>query len=287
MRLGGIEAGGTKMVCAIADEFGNILERQVYPTTEPRETLDIMATYFEDKKIDALGIGSFGPVDLNKESATYGYITSTPKPGWSNTDFVGAFSKLGVPVGFDTDVNAAVLGEVRFGAAKDTDCALYITIGTGIGVGVYADGQLYHGHVHPEAGHIYLRTHDIDKRLQYGGNCPFHGTCFEGMASGPSILKRWGKPAQELYEQDEVWELESYYIGYAIANYTMLYSPAKVIVWGGVMHKPGLIEKIVEQAREHLGGYVAMPEILLPALGDNPGIIGATQLGLDALKTAK
>ena len=163
MKLGGIEAGGTKMVCAIGDEQGNIFDRAVFPTEIPESTVPKMIAYFQDKGIEALGIGCFGPVDLNKKSATYGYITSTPKLAWRFYDFAGAFREaLKVPVGFDTDVNGAVLGEVRFGAAKGCENALYITIGTGVGVGAYINGRLLHGLMHPEGGHIFLRKHPED-----------------------------------------------------------------------------------------------------------------------------
>lgn len=185
MKLGGIEAGGTKMVCAIGDEQGNIFDRAVFPTEIPESTVPKMIAYFQDKGIEALGIGCFGPVDLNKKSATYGYITSTPKLAWRFYDFAGAFREaLKVPVGFDTDVNGAVLGEVRFGAAKGCENALYITIGTGVGVGAYINGRLLHGLMHPEGGHIFLRKHPEDT---YEGCCPYHGACLEGLASGPAI----------------------------------------------------------------------------------------------------
>ena len=172
MRIGGIEAGGTKMVCAVGDEKGELFERVTIPTRQPEETFEEMIRYFSDKQIEALGIGCFGPVDLNRSSATYGFITSTPKPGWENTDVVGRFQKaLSVPVGFDTDVNGAILGEVMLGAAKGCENAIYITVGTGIGVGVYVNGGLLHGLVHPEGGHILLAKHPKDT---YFGKCPYH-----------------------------------------------------------------------------------------------------------------
>lgn len=162
MKLGGIEAGGTKMVCAIGDEQGNIFDRAVFPTETPEITVPKMIEYFQDKGIEALGIGCFGPVDLNRKSATYGYITSTPKLAWRFYDFAGAFREaLQIPVGFDTDVNGAVLGEVRFGAAKGCENALYITIGTGVGVGAYINGKLLHGLMHPEGGHIFLQKQAV------------------------------------------------------------------------------------------------------------------------------
>lgn len=290
MRIGGIEAGGTKMVCAVGDEKGELFERVTIPTRQPEETFEEMIRYFSDKQIEALGIGCFGPVDLNRSSATYGFITSTPKPGWENTDVVGRFQKaLSVPVGFDTDVNGAILGEVMLGAAKGCENAIYITVGTGIGVGVYVNGGLLHGLVHPEGGHILLAKHPKDT---YSGKCPYHGCCFEGLASGPAIEERWGKKAELLADEMNVWELESYYIAQAITNYILTYSPQKIILWGGVMHQNQLFEQIRAKVPELLRGYIQHPAvtekiadyIVPPALGDNPGILGAIQLGVLARK---
>lgn len=290
MRIGGIEAGGTKMVCAIGDEKGELFERVTIPTRQPEETFEEMIRYFSDKQIEALGIGCFGPVDLNCSSATYGFITSTPKPGWKNTNVVGKFQKaLSVPVGFDTDVNGAILGEVMLGAAKGCENAIYITVGTGIGVGVYVNGGLLHGLVHPEGGHILLAKHPKDT---YSGKCPYHGCCFEGLASGPAIEERWGKKAEMLADEMNVWELESYYIAQAITNYILTYSPQKIILWGGVMHQNQLFEQIRAKVPELLSGYIQHPAvtekiadyIVPPALGDNPGILGAIQLGVLARK---
>lgn len=290
MRIGGIEAGGTKMVCAVGDEKGELFERVTIPTRQPEETFEEMIRYFSYKQIEALGIGCFGPIDLNRSSATYGFITSTPKPGWENTDVVGRFQKaLSVPVGFDTDVNGAILGEVMLGAAKGCENAIYITVGTGIGVGVYVNGGLLHGLIHPEGGHILLAKHPKDT---YSGKCPYHGCCFEGLASGPAIEERWGKKAELLADEMNVWELESYYIAQAITNYILTYSPQKIILWGGVMHQNQLFEQIRAKVPELLSGYIQHPAvtekiadyIVPPALGDNPGILGAIQLGVLARK---
>lgn len=292
MLLGGIEAGGTKMVCAIGDEKGTLIERVTFPTTTPDETIVKMISFFQSHgQIEALGIGCFGPIDLHRDSKTYGYITSTPKPGWRNVDIVGRFKEaLGVPVGFDTDVNGAILGEVKFGAARGCDSALYITIGTGVGVGVYVNGGLLHGLLHPEAGHILLTRHPED--LAYESKCPFHENCFEGLASGPAIEKRWGRPAIELYDNPAVWELECYYIAQAIASYVLCYSPEKIVLWGGVMHKEGMYESIQKQVMELLNGYIEeenFPKdyIVSPGLGDNPGIVGALLLGAEELRRRK
>ena len=289
MLIGGIEAGGTKMVCAVGDENGVIKDRTSFPTRQPEETFADMIAYYRNWDIQALGIGCFGPLDLNRQSRTYGYITKTPKPGWGNCDIVGAFKDaLGVPVGFDTDVNGAVLGEVTWGAAKGLDSAIYITIGTGVGVGVYVNGGLLHGLVHPEGGHILLIRHPKDT---YEGKCPFHKNCVEGLAAGPSIEARWGKKAAELADRDEVWEMEAYYIAQAITDYIFSYSPQKIILWGGVMHQEKLFGMVRKEVLNLLNGYVAHEMItehidqyiVPPALGENPGIMGAIKLGLDAL----
>lgn len=289
MLIGGIEAGGTKMVCAVGDENGTIMDRAAFPTRQPKETFEDLIGYFKNWDIKALGIGCFGPLDLNRQSATYGYITRTPKKGWENCDVAGTFQRtLGVPVGFDTDVNGAVLGEVTWGAAKGADSAIYITVGTGVGVGVYVNGALLHGLVHPEAGHILLTRHPDDA---YKGNCPFHGNCLEGLAAGPAIEARWGRKGAELADQAQVWEMEAYYIAQAVTDYILVYSPQKIILWGGVMHQEKLFGMVREQVRHMLNGYVDHKMIMdniedyivPPALGEDPGVLGAIRLGVLAL----
>ena len=291
--LAGIEAGGTKMVCAVSDAELNLKGSAVFPTTTPQETIAEIINYFSKFDIDAVGIGSFGPIDLNPKSPTYGNITKTPKTGWSDFDFVGVFKKaFGVPVGFDTDVNAAILGEVYKGAAYGCNNAIYITIGTGVGVGVYCNGGLVHGLVHPEAGHIPLNRHPEDS---FEGSCPFHKNCVEGMASGPAIEKRWGKSPKLLIENDKVWELEAYYIAQAVASYILTYSPEKVILWGGVMHQDKLFDMVRSNVKEILNGYVHSEMvdskidqyIVKPALGEKPGITGALCLARIALNGAR
>ncbi len=291
MRIGGIEAGGTKMVCAIGDENGTVIDRVTFPTRGPEETFRDMIEYFQKWDIAALGIGCFGPIDMNKASDTYGYITSTPKPGWANVDVVGTLRKaLNVPIGFDTDVNGAILGEVTWGAAKGADTAIYITIGTGVGVGVYVNGGLLHGLVHPEAGHMLLAKHPRDG---YKGRCPYHHTCLEGLAAGPAIEERWGSKGADLSDREDVWELEAYYIAQAVTNYILTYSPQKIILWGGVMHQENLFPMVRAEVKELLNGYISHKMILekmddyivKPALGENPGIMGAIQLGVQALQT--
>jgi fructokinase len=289
MKIGGIEAGGTKMVCAIGNEKGEIFNRLTVPTGAPEETVPKLIEFFQSEGIEALGIGCFGPIDLDRKSATYGSITSTPKLAWRNYNIVKAFQDaLKVPVGFDTDVNGAALGEATWGAAKDSEVSIYITIGTGVGVGICIDGKPLHGLIHPEAGHILINRKEED---QYQGSCPYHSNCMESLASGPAIEGRWGKKGYELAEQTHVWELEAYYIAQAITNYILTLSPNKIILWGGVMHQPQLFPLVRKYVIENLNGYLNSDVILKdidnyiipPALGDDPGIMGALRLGYNAL----
>jgi len=283
MRLGALEAGGTKMVLAVGDENGNIFERISIPTQTPEETMPEMISYFKKKEIEALGIGCFGPIDLSSDSPTYGYITSTPKLEWQNFDIVGAFQEaLQVPVGFDTDVNASALGEATFGITKGLDCSLYLTVGTGIGAGIYMDGRLLHGMLHPEAGHIVMRRHPAD---EYEGRCPFHKDCFEGLASGPAIEERWGMKAVGLADRPEVWEMEAYYIAQALVNYSMVLSPRRMVLGGGVMKQEQLFPLVRKYFAHLMAGYVRTKELedldsyIVPcSLNDNQGIMGCLQL---------
>ena len=287
--FGALEAGGTKMVCAIGDENGNILERVSIPTGTPENTMPPMIEFFKGKGISALGIGCFGPVDLDKKSPTYGYITSTPKLAWPNYPIVAEFEKaLGIPVGFDTDVNAAALGEATWGCTKDVDNSIYITIGTGVGVGVIANGKPYHGMIHPEGGHILLSRHPQDPMV--GSGCPFHENCMEGLAAGPSLEKRWGVKGAELAGRPEVWELEAWYIAQAITNYIMILSPQRIICGGGVMHQDCLLPMIRKNVTEMVNGYIkgkGMDDLENyiggVSLNDNQGAMGAVKLAMDAL----
>lgn len=285
MILGALEAGGTKMVCGIGDENGEIFERISIPTETPEITMPKMIAYFKEKNIEALGIGCFGPIDLNKTSPTYGYITSTPKLAWRNYDIVGAFKEaLQVPVGFDTDVNSSALGEATWGITKGLDSSMYITIGTGIGAGIYSGGRLVHNMLHPEAGHILMAKHPEDT---FEGWCPYHGTCFEGMAAGPAIEKRWGKKAAELADNAKVWEIESYYIAQALFTYVAVMSPRRIVLGGGVMHQEQLFPLVREQFAKLNNGYLKTKEmedmdtfIVPPSLNDNQGIMGCLKLAL-------
>lgn len=289
MVLGALEAGGTKMVCAVGNEQGQVLERISIPTVSPEETMPRMIDFFGKYHIEALGIGCFGPINPVKGTAFYGYITSTPKLAWQNYNIVGAFEEaLGCPVGFDTDVNASMLGEITFGAARGLDSCIYVTIGTGVGVGVYVNGGLLHGMMHPEAGHILLQRHSADK---YAGKCPFHGNCLEGMAAGPAVEERWGAKGTELSGRQEVWELEAYYVAQACVNYTLTYAPRRIILGGGVMHQEQLFPMIRRQYRELMADYVDTPELrdldsyIVPcSLNDNQGIMGCLQLAVEAMR---
>lgn len=289
MLLGAIEAGGTKFVCGIGGENGEIYERVSFPTTKPEETMKQVVSFFNEKKIEAIGIGSFGPIDLTKTSDTYGYITSTPKPYWNNFNLVGEVKKhFSVPIGFDTDVNGAALGESKWGAAKGLDSCLYITVGTGIGLGAVVEGKLLHGLLHPEMGHILIRRHPEDS---FEGSCPYHLDCLEGMAAGPAIEKRWGNKGVELSNDKRVWELESYYLAQAIANYILILSPKKVILGGGVMKQEQLFPLIRKEVIKLLNGYIQSKDILEginsyivpPGLGDNAGLAGALALAHNSL----
>ncbi|MCR4909290.1 MAG: ROK family protein [Lachnospiraceae bacterium] len=292
MNYGALEAGGTKMVCAIGDENGKILEQVSIPTTEPKETIDRMIDYFKDKEIEALGVACFGPVDLRKDSPTYGYITSTPKPGWANTDLLGPMVRaLKVPAGFDLDVNGSLLGEVTYGASKGLTDAVYFTVGTGIGSGVMTNGKLLHGIIHPEGGHIQIKHHPKDT---FGGRCPFHKDCLEGMANGPSLIDRWGKPGNELKEEPLVWEIEAYYLAQAARAVSCLLSPQRIIFGGGVMHQKGLIDEIRDDFKEMMNGYLRSPYIedienyiTEASLNDDQGIMGCIKLAIDAAAKAK
>lgn len=287
MLYGALEAGGTKMVCAIGDENGKIMEQVSIPTTTPDETMPKIIDYFKDKDIKAIGIACFGPIDLNKNSETYGYITSTPKTAWKNFDIVGYTKKaLNIPVGFDTDVNGSLLGEITYGCAKGLTDAIYLTIGTGIGGGVMSNGKLLHGMLHPELGHTIVAKSAADKGASV---CPFHDSCLEGLAAGPSIEKRWGKSAKELTDNAEVWELEAEYIGTALVNFCMTLSPQKIILGGGVMHQTHLFPLIRKVFKEKMAGYILTKELddldnyIVPAsLNDDQGIMGAVKLAIDA-----
>lgn len=283
---GGIEAGGTKFVCAIGSGPDDIRAETRFPTTTPEETIGRSIEFFrqheDEMPLAAAGIAAFGPVDPDPRSATFGYITTTPKEGWQNTDLRGAVARaLNVPVGFDTDVNGAALGEWRWGAAQGLETFIYLTIGTGIGGGGLFNDSLMHGLVHPEMGHIRI-PHDLEAD-PYPGRCPYHGDCLEGLASGPAIGERWQKPAHELADDHPAWALQARYLALAVVNYILTLSPQRVILGGGVMERRTLFPLVREQVLELLNGYVQAPSLLEaidefivpPALGNKAGVLGA------------
>lgn len=286
--FGGIEAGGTKFVCVVADEGKNVLAETRFPTTQPAETMGKVVDFFQEQNkqlpspICALGVACFGPIDLDPASSTYGYITSTPKPGWAGTPVISFLQDIfGVPAAFDTDVNGAAIGEGKWGAAAGLSDFLYMTIGTGIGGGGVANGQPLHGLVHPEMGHIRI-PHDFTED-PFPGVCPYHGDCFEGLATGPSIQRRWGQPGNALPVDHPAWKLEAHYIALALHNYQCTLSPKKIILGGGVMQQMQLFPMIRAETQKLLNGYVQSPAILQsieqlivpPGLGNRSGMLGA------------
>ena len=291
---GALEAGGTKMVLAVIDEEGTVQKRVSMPTLTPAETMPGMIDFFRGSPIVALGIGSFGPLDLNPRSETFGYITATPKLAWRNYPLLEEFTKqLGVPAALDTDVNGAALAESVLGAAKGLESCLYVTVGTGIGGGLIIHGQPVHGLVHPEIGHIPVTPLPNDPMP--GGICPYHGACLEGMASGPAIEKRWGVSAKELPDDHPAWDLESGYLSQLCASAMLSFSPEKIILGGGVMQKKFLLPMIREKTVRSLKGYVSHPAveagltdyITEPGLDTASGIMGAWLLARQAEKLAQ
>jgi fructokinase len=294
--FGGIEAGGTKFVCAIGTGPDDLRNEVRFPTTTPAETIGQAIAYFEEQakqeSLAAIGISSFGPVDPNPNSPTFGYITTTPKPGWAHTDFAGAIGRaLGVPVGFDTDVNGAALGEHRWGAAQGLDTFIYLTIGTGLGGGGLVNGKLMHGLIHPEMGHIRPPRHPDDN---YPGACPFHGDCFEGMAAGPALEGRWGQRGETLPPDHPAWGIEAHYLAMGLVNFICTLSPQRIIMGGGVMEQEQLFPLIRQKVQALLNGYVQSPSILEqideyivpPGLGKRAGVLGAIALAQQQLTTS-
>jgi len=285
---GGIEAGGTKFVCAVGTGPGALGAEVRFPTTTPEETIGRAIRFFQQQKkgpLMAIGIASFGPVDLNPHSPTFGYITGTPKPGWAYTDCAGKIGRaLDVPVGFDTDVNVAALGEYRWGAAQGLDTFIYLTIGTGIGGGGMVNGKLIHGLIHPEMGHIRI-PHDKDLD-PYSGSCPYHGDCLEGLAAGPALEERWGQRGETLPADHPAWLLEANYLAFGLVNIICILSPQRIILGGGVMQQHHLFPLVRRRVQGLLNDYLSVPTILdqiddyivPPALGDRSGVLGAIAL---------
>jgi len=284
--FGGIETGGSKWECTIGTDPDDIRAAETIRTTTPRETIDRTIAFFErEGPVDAVGIGSFGPIDRKPSSPTWGHITTTPKPGWAHTDVGQEIRRrLSVPVAFDTDVNAAALGEHRWGAAQGLDTFCYITVGTGIGGGGLARGRLLHGLLHPEFGHMRI-PHDLE-RDPFEGVCPYHGDCWEGLASGRAIEARWGKPAEELDDEPGVWELEARYLALGLVCVMCVLSPEKIVVGGGVARRDSLLPLVRREVLSLMNGYLdsvvvrdgITDYITAPALGPRAGVLGAIAL---------
>jgi fructokinase len=294
--VGGIEAGGTKFVCAVGSGPDDVRAEIRFPTTTPEESIGRSIAFFREQRdqlgeLAALGVAAFGPLHPDPASPTYGSITSTPKPGWANTDFTGPVGRaLNLPIVFDTDVNGAALAEGRWGAAQGLDTFVYLTIGTGIGGGAMVGGRLLHGLLHPEMGHIRL-PHDWQQD-PYAGNCPFHGDCLEGMAAGPAIGARWGQPAETLPIGHPAWALEAHYLAAGLVNFILTLSPQRIILGGGVMEQAQLFPLVRQRVLELLNGYVQSPRLLEhidsfivpPELGNRAGVLGALALAQQAGK---
>jgi fructokinase len=286
---GGIEAGGSKWECAVGTGPADVRATTTIRTTTPSETIGQAVAFFErEGPVDAIGIGSFGPLDGNPASPTWGYITTTPKPGWAQADVGQEIRhRLAVPVAFDTDVNAAALGEHRWGATQGLDTSCYITVGTGIGGGGLVEGKLLHGLMHPEFGHMRI-PHDREAD-PFPGVCPFHGDCWEGLASGRAIEARWGKPADELAE-DAAWQLEARYLALGLVSVICILSPERVVIGGGVMNRHGLLETVHREIVRLMNGYLASAVlsdgisafVAKPALGPRAGVLGALALAESA-----
>ncbi len=293
--FGGIEGGGTKFVCAVGTGPNDIRAETRFPTTSPQETMSQAVEFFKQQeadlgKLSAIGFACFGPLDPNPDSATFGYILPTPKPGWTNANVVGVLrSAFDIPIAFDTDVNGAALGEGSWGAGQGLSTFIYLTIGTGIGGGAFVEGKLLHGLLHPEMGHIPL-PHDKTKD-PFEGVCPFHGDCFEGLASGVAIEKRWGQLGSTLLPDHPAWDLEAEYISQALATYSYTISPQRIIIGGGVGQSQHLLPRIQQRTRELINGYIKSPAILEnienyivnPGLGNLSGVLGALALAKQAL----
>jgi fructokinase len=290
--FGGIEAGGTKFVCGIGTGPED-LETSQFPTTSPDATIRTAIDFFRQRRPHAVGIASFGPLDLHRASPTYGYITSTPKLEWQNFDIAGEVRRaLNVPVGIDTDVNAAALAESRWGATQGLSDSLYLTIGTGIGGGAIVHGHVLHGMLHPEMGHIRI-PHDLASD-PYPGCCPFHGDCLEGLASGPAMQARWGAKAQELPPDHAAWALEAHYLALALATWVCTLSPKRILLGGGVMQQTQLFDLIRKELARLLNGYIRTTEILdamesfvtPPKLGSHAGVLGALILAEEEFRAS-
>lgn len=291
--FGAVELGGTKITVIAAINLKTIISKKVFPTLSPKETLQDIIEFFKSVligdtyKYEAIGVGSFGPLDLNPESRTYGYITSTPKQGWQFINIKKEIeSTLNTVVYLETDVNASALGEFFLYPENKIKNLVYITIGTGIGAGIIINGKIVHGMVHPEFGHIRI-PHDY-RQDPFPGICPFHRDCFEGLASGPAMTERWQQPPEKLPTDHIAWELEAEYIAYAIANLICTISPEIIVFGGGVMQRPLLLKMIQSKTRCVLSGYIKSKSldenisdyIVTPRLKEDSGILGALSMAI-------
>lgn len=284
--FGGIEAGGTKFVCAISDEKLNLIKKESFKTTTPVETINQVINFFkkDDINLTSIGIGSFGPIDVDKSSEKYGFITTTPKKAWKNFNFLGEIKKHfpKIPISWTTDVNAAAYGEYKQGLGKGKSSLVYFTIGTGIGGGAIQNGKFIQGFSHPEMGHMIIERNAAD---DFEGNCQFHRCCLEGMAAGPTIEKRFGVTGDNLPNDHPFWKIQADYIAQCAYNTTLMFSPEIIIFGGGVMHRKHLISNIHDMFSERINEYITYPDlekyIVQPKLGDNAGIIGCLSMAID------
>ncbi len=287
--LAGIEAGGTKYVCAVATNPAEPLLEARFPTGDPTETINQAVDFFQEAvemygPIRSMGIGTFGPADIQPRSPGYGSILTTPKRGWAGFNIVNTLRDglgLPIPIAFDTDVNAAVIGEAEYGAAKNHRFVAYITIGTGIGAAFLHDGQLIHGRMHPEVGHMVMP--DFDSAYGKSTNvCPFHDSCFEGRAAGPAIEARWETPGHEIPDDHDAWELQAAYLAAGCINLTAVWSPDIIILGGGVSQKAGLLDRVRRQFEKQAGNYWSLPPLEIyiqtPTLDQQAGIVGSLAL---------
>ena len=256
---GAIEAGGTKFVVAVGNAAG-VLATTTIPTGKPATTLPAAAQFLREQGehrggLSGIGVASFGPVNLNRRSPNYGCMEKTPKPHWSGVDMLAPLRPLGAPIALETDVNAAALGEALAGRGIGKRVVAYVTVGTGIGVGVAVDGKAHNGLSHPEIGHIPVpqdRTAD-----PYPGHCPYHGNCLEGLACGPAIKARWGRSLSELEPEHPAYDLEAGYIATLCLSLMLSFSPDMILLGGGVMQAEGLLQRIRDQVFKGLGGYLS------------------------------
>jgi fructokinase len=282
---GGIEAGGTKFICAIGNDAGEIFEHIQIPTTSPEETIAQVAEFFRNHPdIKSIGVGSFGPIDLNTKSNTYGRLLNTPKEAWARFNLLASLKVLNVNISLETDVNCSAIGEYTYGAGKDLESVVYLTVGTGIGGSCIVGEKILKGVSHSEMGHMYVPRVIGDENFE--GVCPYHMNCFEGLASGPSLQKRWETDPQNIPSNHIAWDIEAQYLAFGLSNLVTILMPNRIIIGGGVMNHQGLIESIQKNLVDKLSGYVSIDEItnsindyiVLPQLGDLSPVVGAIRL---------